>query len=161
MRIGERCGEFVAMLMISLLTAYFLASQKAMTGFFTSSFGPLEQFLFYFPAVLGISISFVRLVTGLRNVARSIEIVNAAATAAAGFVLFATFPFNFSHLGDLLVNELRFLVNWLPNHIMRDLFLICGFARFANIFYTSYLYMTVKRLVRIEPQPTFEHDVIS
>ena len=57
---SERAGEVFAIVAISLVTLYFVSSQIDKTGFFTSSFGNLETFLFYLPVPLGMVVCFIR-----------------------------------------------------------------------------------------------------
>ena len=162
LRISDRFGEFVAIIVISLVGWYFVSSQRQGTGFFTSSFGVPEQILFYLPIVLGIAISGVRILTGRRNNARLLEIVNAVATVAAAIGLYIVFPFNFAHLGDLLPSQIQFLVNWIPNYLARLVIVLCGIAGFVNIFYTSYLYLGVRRHLHSEKlQSEFERKLMA
>ena len=44
---SDRVGNVVAVVVIILVTLYFIAHQMWSTGFFTSEFGSLEMFLFY------------------------------------------------------------------------------------------------------------------
>jgi hypothetical protein len=108
---SERLGEVAVIIALLVMTLFFVYHQILQTGFFTWAFGPSEMVLFYAPVPIGIAASLVREVTGHRNVARPIETANALALIAAGFWLFLVFPFNFSHLADVLPQSLQFLVS--------------------------------------------------
>lgn len=142
---SERAGEAAVIVALLLMTLYFIYNQVLATGFFTSSFGTLEMFLFYLPVPLGIAVSVTRIVTGRRNLGRPLETLNAISLAAAGIWLFIVFPFNFAHIGDLLPNQLQFLVSWIPNYVGRAIMLLAGLGGVVNMFYTPTLYIMVRR----------------
>jgi hypothetical protein len=142
---GERFGELFATVLILLVTLYFIYSQVLQTGFFTSSFGSVEMFLFYAPVPLGIGVNTIRLTTGRRNPARPLETLDAILIAVAGLWLFVVFPFNFAHLADLLPNFLQFLLSWIPNYLGRAIVLIAGLGGLFNSVYTPLVYFSVRR----------------
>jgi len=141
---GERAGEVFAIVAISLLTLYFVSSQIDRTGFFTSSFGNLETFLFYVPVPFGIAVCLIRLSTGRRNPARPLDSIDAAITGMACLWFFVVFPFNFAHLGDLLPSQIQFLADWIPNYLARAVFLVGGFGSLFNAVYTPMIYLVVR-----------------
>ena len=130
--------------MIMLVTMYFVCSQILNTGFFTSSFGPVEMILFYIPIPLGIGVQLVRLTTGHRNPARPLEAIDAFATAVACFWLYAVFPFNFGHFADLVPGPLQFLLSWIPNYLAKFVLLIGGVGSLANGLYQPMVYTAVR-----------------
>lgn len=134
-----------AIVAILLVTLYFIYSQVLKTGFFTSSFGITEIFLFYFPVPLGILANIVKLLTGRRNPARPIETVDAIAIAVAAFWLFIAFPFNFTHLADLLPGFLRFLLSWIPNYLGRALVFVIGLGGLFSAIHTPIVLFSVRR----------------
>jgi len=141
---GERAGEVFAIIAISLVTSYFVSSQIDKTGFFTSSFGNLETFLFYLPVPLGIAVCFIRLVTGRKNPARPLDSIDAAITGIACLWFFVVYPFDFAHLGDLLPSQIQFLADWIPNQLARVVFLIGGLGSLFNAVYTPMIYLVVR-----------------
>jgi hypothetical protein len=143
-RPGERAGEAFAIVAVSLVTLYFVSSQIDKTGFFTPAFGNLETFLFYLPVPLGIAVCFIRLITGRKNPARPLDTIDAAITGIACLWFFAIFPFNFSHLGDLLPSQMQFLADWIPNYLAQGVFLIAGFGSLFNAVYTPIIYLVVR-----------------
>ncbi len=105
-----------------LTAAFFVAHQEWATGFFLSSFGLVEQMLFYasifFSAVVTTSI----LVLSIReDRAIILQMVGAALWVVTTVWLDMVFPFNFSHFADVLPSSLQFLVTWLTNDIARIL----------------------------------------
>lgn len=152
MRANEKIGQCASIIAVILATLYFAFSQVLNTGFFTSSFGSFETFLFYLPIPFSILASIVRIASGSRNRARPLEIINAVAIAAAGFCLLVIFPFNFSHVGDLLPFHLGILFSWIPNYLGRFIVLIAGIGGFANMIYNAALYPQVRnRLANSSP----------
>lgn len=140
----ERLGNAFAIVAVSLVTSYFVASQIDKTGFFTSSFGAPEMVLFYLPVALGIGVSLVRLATGRRNPARPLDAVDAFVVAIACLWFFVVFPLDFAHLGDLLPFGLKVLVNWIPNSAVRIVLLFGGLGSLISAFYTSMVYTAVR-----------------
>jgi hypothetical protein len=143
-RKGERAGNVFAIVAVSLVTLYLISSQIDKTGFFTSSFGVTEMFLFYLPVPLGIGVSLIRLVTGRKNPARPLDALNAVVIGVACLWFFVVFPLDFAHLGDLLPFGMNVLVNWIPNSIVRPILLIGGLGSLFNVFYTSMIYGAVR-----------------
>ena len=141
---SERAGEVFAIVAISLVTLYFVSSQIDKTGFFTSSFGNLETFLFYLPVPLGMVVCFIRLIMGRKNPARLLDTIDAAITGIACLWFFVVFPFNFAHLGDLLPSQIQFLADWIPDYLARGVFLIGGFGSLINAVYTPMIYLVVR-----------------
>jgi hypothetical protein len=141
---GERNGNVIAIVAVSLLTLYLVSSQIDRTGFFTSAFGGLEMVLFYLPVPLGIGVCLIKLVTGRKNPSRPLDAVNAVVVALACLWFFVVFPLDFAHLGDLLPFGLQALVNWIPNSVVRVLLLVGGLGSFFNVFYTSLIYLAVR-----------------
>lgn len=142
---AERAGELAGIVAVSLLTVFFIYHQILGTGFFTSSFGTLEMFLFYLPVPLGIAVSITRMVTGQRNSARPLETASSVAWAAAGIWLFIVFPFDFARLGDVLPSSLQFVLSWIPDWLGRAILLIAGVAGLVETFYTPVIYFSVRR----------------
>jgi hypothetical protein len=141
---GEHAGNVFAIVVVALVTIYFVWSQLDKTGFFASSFGSLEMVLFYLPVPLGIGVSLVKLATGRKNPSRPLDALNAAVIALACLWFFVVFPLDFAHLGDLLPFGLKVLVNWIPNSVVRVILVVGGLGSFFNVFYTSLIYVTVR-----------------
>jgi hypothetical protein len=112
---AQRFGEVISLIISALIIGYFLRLWTIGAGFFTSAFGPPEQFWFFAPMLLGLAAPTVRLLVGRRNPARPFEIVTDVFMVIGAIWLLRVFPFDFSHLGDALPGNLPALLNWVPN----------------------------------------------
>ena len=145
---SERAGQAMAVLGSLLVLSFFVANQTMSTGLFTSKFGPAEALLFYAPALIGIVASASRGATGRKNTVRPLDTSELGLIIPALIWLFAVFPFDFSHLGDLLPNFLRFLVAWISNDVAKLLMGIGIVATPIGTIYTAALYLFVRRELR-------------
>jgi hypothetical protein len=143
--LSERGGEVVGILCIALFVWFFRENQIQNTGFFTSKFGPMESFLFYGSMLFGVVTGSARALIGRRNVVRPLEVVGALLWASASYWFLQVFPFDFSHLPDLLPDAIKFLLGWLTNDIARVLFIIGLVCAVVQAIYTTWLFLTVQR----------------
>src|SRR5262249_13661505 len=72
---SQRFGEVISLIISGLIIGYFLRLWTIDAGFFTSAFGPPEQFWFFGPMILSLAAPLVRMLVGRRNPARPFEIV--------------------------------------------------------------------------------------
>lgn len=144
------------MIVITLATFYFVFSQLDRTGFFTSSFGSFEAFLFYLPIPFSILAGLVKITSSSRNKARPLDVLNDMVVAAAGFYLFVIFPFNFSRVGALLPLHLGFWFSWIPSYLGRFIMLVAGLAGFANMIYTSVLFVSLRSKLSTSPRTGYQ-----
>ena len=142
---SERVGEVVGALCILVCLVFWVAHQTSSSGFFTSKFGPAETFLFYVPTVIGLVTTVAKVVVGRKNVLRPFQTLERGLGAVGGVWLLAVFPFDFSHLADVLPDFLRFLLQWISNDVAKVLLaiLIIGFS--AATVYTATMYVFVRR----------------
>jgi hypothetical protein len=75
MKISQRGGEVVGIIVIGLVALFFYTHQTEATGFFTSSFGTAEAFLLYGSILIGTAGPIARLLTGRRNKSRPAELI--------------------------------------------------------------------------------------
>jgi len=143
--LSNRAGKVVGILAILLCLWFFLAHQTSSTGFFTSKFGQTEIFLFYAPILLDIIKTAARAAIGRKNVLRPLDAVHMALSFVAFVWLFAIFPFDFSHLADVLPGFLRFLLQWISNDFMRGVMALAMIAIPVAAVYTAALYVFVRR----------------
>jgi hypothetical protein len=115
MTLSQRFGEAVSLIILALILGYFWRLWTIDAGFFTSAFGPPEQFWFFGPMLLSLAAPLVRILVGRRNPARPFEMVTNVLMALGAIWLLRVFPFDFSHLGDALPGNLPALLNWAPN----------------------------------------------
>ena len=150
MSLSQRGGEVAAIVVSSLILAFFAAHQVWNTGFFTSSFGPAEMVLFYGAGLFGIATSFVRMAVGRRNAVRPLEVIGAVFWASASLWLLWVFPFNFANLGKALPSSLQFLLSWVPNPLGQWILAIAAVAGIAQAIYTTILYLRVRQLMKAD-----------
>jgi hypothetical protein len=107
-----------------LLLGFFLRHQSANTGFFTAKFGALEMVCLYGPIFLSLVAPVIRAFSGRRNPARPYEAVTRLLLALGSLWLLIVFPFNFSHLADILPSGIQFLLAWVSDDLGKVLLLL-------------------------------------
>lgn len=145
MPMAERWGQIAPVAGILIVLLFFLVHQNMSTGLFTSQFGAAEAFLFYVPMVLVLLAMMTRMIIGRKNAVRPFDAIAFAFVAAATIWLYIVFPFDFTHLADVLPSFLRFVLRWITDGIARIVMIIqiLGSAFFAG--YTALLYVAVKQ----------------
>ncbi len=143
--LSERAGEVVGLIVILLVTLFWVVHQTSSTGFFTSGFGPTEAFLFYLSLLFGLVPAAGRIVVGRRNVVRPLALLNMVLIIVAIAWLLWVFPFDFSHLADVLPESLRFLLQWISDDVARVVMTIAIIATPIGIIYTAVVYVFVRR----------------
>ena len=120
----QRAGELLLVFGMGLLFTFFVVHQIFSTGFFTSKFGTFEIVCLYVPIGIASLAPLVRAITGQRNPARPIEALGSLCLAFGSLWLLIVFPFDYSHLADVLPNALRFLLAWITDNIARIVFVL-------------------------------------
>jgi hypothetical protein len=141
---GARAGELFGLLISVLVLLFFVENQVRGTGFFTSSFGPLEELAFYGSWAVGALVSVVRAAYGRRNAVRPLVILESAVLAVSAFWLLFVFPFDFAHLPDLLPGAIKPAFFWSTDTVGWLVLLLVGVGSIANFLYNSVLYFTVR-----------------
>ncbi len=144
MSAGERAGELFGLLISALVLLFFVENQLRGTGFFTSKFGPLEELAFYGPWAVGALVSVAGAAYGKRNAVRPLVILESGVLVVSAFWLLSVFPFDFSHLPDLLPGAIKPAFFWSTNTVGRLVLLLVGLGSIANFLYNSVLYFTVQ-----------------
>lgn len=142
---SERWGNIAGVIIILLVTLFFIAHQLWQTGFFTSSFGEAEMFLFYASLLFGIITTTVRGVVGRKNLARLFDVFGAGLFFIALIWLFIIFPFDFAHFADPLPRALEFLLNWISNDLARFLMVLGFIGTPIMLAYNAIMYTLVRR----------------
>ena len=146
MKLSERAGEIIGIFCVLILLTFFILHQTSSTGFFTPKFGSLEKFLFYGSLSFGIITSIGKIVVGRKNPIRPLDTFGAVFSGIALLWLLNFFPFDFSHLSDILPDSLRVIVMWISNDIAK-LFMMLGIIiSFIVAAYTIALYISIRRL---------------
>ena len=141
-RVGEGVG---AGILVILFYVFYVVPQTSSTGFFTSKFGPAEIFLLYVPAVFNVVTTAAKVVVGRKNMLRPFEAFQLGLGVVGGVWLFVVFPFDFSHLADVLPNFLQFLLLWIFNDVAKVLMAIAIIGSSAAAVYIATLYVSVRR----------------
>lgn len=154
MKLSERFGEVIGLVISGLVLLFFVENQVLNTGFFTSAFGGTEQFLFYGAWVFGAIVTVIRATYGRRNAVRPLEVLQSIFWTISALWLLSVFPFNFTHLPDLLPSAIHFMFFWVNNQIGALVLLLAAIGGFASALYTSVLYV----LVRLELKRGIPHE---
>lgn len=144
MSIPERLGELFGLVISLLILLFFVENQIQNTGFFTSAFGSYEQVAFYGPWVLGLGVMLLRASFGRRNPVRPLEALQDLFLAVSAFWLLSVFPFQFSHLPDLLPHAVHFIFSWINNEVGALALVLVGIGGLVGAVYTSFRYLTVR-----------------
>ena len=145
LRYSDRVGNVAAVVVIILVTFYFVAHQMWATGFFTSKFGTLEMFLFYSVLIYQVVPTASRALFGRKNLARFFEIFGSVLSTIVLAWFFVVFPFEFAYFADVLPSFLRFLLQWISNDIIRVLMVLGLIAAPVMAVYSAILYKLVQR----------------
>ena len=149
-RMGERIGSLIGVV-VAIFILYFFASELFMsTGFFTSDFGTGDQILFFAGIVIGMIAPFTRFALGRRNVSRIPDMISSTFFILIGIWFVITFPFDFSHLADILPSGLQFLLSWITNDLVRFLLVIGIIVSAVVLVYTAFLYRAVRTKLRVQ-----------
>jgi len=142
---SERVGDVIGVLVILLFIVFWVAHLTSSSGFFTSKFGPVETFLFWIPTVLAVVTTVAKVVVGAKNMLRPFETLEWGLDVVGGVWLLVVFPFDFSHLADVLPDFLRFLLLWISNDVAKVLLAIAIIGFSAATVYTAIMYVFVRR----------------
>ncbi|OGD54315.1 hypothetical protein A3K80_08220 [Candidatus Bathyarchaeota archaeon RBG_13_38_9] len=146
MKLSERTGELIGIFCILILIIFFITHQTSSTGFFTSKFGRLEQFLLYGSLSFGIITSIGKIIVGRKNVIRPLEAFGALFSFIALLWLLDVFPFDFTHLTDILPEILRLITIWISNDIAKIFMIIGIVGSFVTAIYIIAPYVSILRL---------------
>jgi hypothetical protein len=109
---------------LCILGSFFAAHQRLHTGFFTDRFGPVEMLCLYGPLILSLAPPLARTLSGQRNPARPVEVATHLCAALAGLWLLQVFPFDFTHIADVLPAHFQFMMAWMSDGVGKVLLLL-------------------------------------
>ncbi|MEX1248310.1 MAG: hypothetical protein WEA61_07485 [Anaerolineales bacterium] len=116
----ERWLEVIfTIIAMAFVAGFFAAHQVLNTGFFTAEFGAYEMLALYGPMALSLVPPIIRASLGVRNPARPMEAIANTALAVGALWLFFVFPFDVSHLADILPGPVQFVFSWLTDGMAR------------------------------------------
>ena len=128
-------GELVMTTVVACLIAGFYGAHLAWsTGFFTSAFTPALA-TFFFASIFWtiVNVAF-KTITPRKDVRTFVEWIGAALFVGVAAWIYAAFPFNFTHLADVVPAQFQFLLSWITNDIGRilvALILVAGIIALA------------------------------
>ena len=149
---NERVFGIGIVIFCILMIFFFWAHQTQSTGFFTSKFGSLEMVLFYGFWLFWISTASLEAIFSQRLLSRIDDTFGGLIFATISIaLLLILFPFEFSHLSDVLPESIRFLVQWISNDIARVIMVLLVIAHLAAAIYSPFAYKFVdKKLFKRE-----------
>lgn len=147
-KMGERIGNIIGIFFILLFFLILIDVQVSGIGFFTSKFGPLEQFLFYGPLLYSIFPSLLRVFTANKNLARLADIIGSAFFIVAAIELLYVFPFDFPSLVDYLFGPVSGALFWVTNDLARVVIEIGILVSAVSAAYNIVLYFSVRQEMR-------------
>jgi hypothetical protein len=116
-----RVGELVVTTIVACAIAGFYAAHLVWsTGFFTSAFTPIAA-IFFVSIFWTVVNAGSKAVTPRKDLLALVEFIGATLFVGVTAWLYAVFPFNFSHLADVVPTQLQFLLSWITNDIGRIL----------------------------------------
>ena len=149
----ERLSSSAIAVFSVLMVVFFVSHQTQSTGFFTAEFGTLEQFLFYGYWVVWMTTASLEGIFGLRLLSRLFDVFGGIIfLLISTVVLLIIFPFDFHYLADVLLESLRFLLEWISNDIARVVMAlgVIGLL-FATVYSPiAYKFIDLKRFSRGE-----------
>ena len=142
---AQRWAGLIIVVAMLLLFCFFAYHELANTGLFTAAFGPLEMFCLYGPILLALVAPIARALNGRQNPARPFEAATNMFMAIGALWLVIVFPFDFSHLADVLPGAIRFVLSWITNDIGRVLLLLQVVVGPISALTTTLKYLSVRR----------------
>ncbi len=149
---NERVFGIGIVIFCILMIFFFWTHQTQSTGFFTSKFGSLEMVLFYGFWLFWISTASLEAIFSQRLLSRIDDTFGGLIfTTISIALLLILFPFEFSHLSDVLPESIRFLVQWISNEIALVIMFLLVIAHLAAAIYSPFAYKFVdKKLFKRE-----------
>jgi hypothetical protein len=141
----QRWAELLIVVATLLLFGFFAYHQLTSTGFFTAKFGSLEMFFLYGPILLSLAAPVARAWIGRRNPARPVEAAANLFLGVGSVWLLIVFPFNFSHLADVLPGAIRFVLSWVTNDIGKIPLILQVIVGLISALSTTWKYLSVRR----------------
>ena len=144
---SQRVGGLAVIAAMLLVFGFFAWHQLTGTGFYTAQFGPLEMLALYGPILVSFAAPIARALSGRHNPARPFEAATNLSLALGSLWLAIVFPFNFSHLADVLPGALRFVLSWISNDIGRFVLILQVLIGVIATPLTIFTYISIRRHV--------------
>jgi hypothetical protein len=154
LKMGERIGNVIAIVLIVVFALILIDFQLSDNGFFTSAFGPVEQVLFYGSLLYGIVPSLMRAAVGKRNQGRFADLFGSLFSIIVLSYFLVTFPFDFTVLLGYLPASIQPAFSWFTNDLVRVLFMVGIVVTAITLVYNTVLYVFVRRELNIRKSGT-------
>jgi hypothetical protein len=148
---NDRVAGIAIVVVSFLLMLYFIAHQTESTGFFTSTFGPLEMVMLYGNLTAWIITGPLEGFFGQRLLSRIFDAFGGIIFMVVSLAwLLVVFPFDFSYFANVLPVSLRFLVQWISNGIAQGVMVLVVILLAVAAVYSpiAYKFDSVKRFSR-------------
>jgi hypothetical protein len=144
--LNERVFGIAIVIFCIIMIIFFITHQMNSTGFFTSEFGTLETLFFYGFWIFWITTASLEAIFSQRLLSRIVDTFGGLifATISLALLLFI-FPFEFTHLSDVVPNFIRFLIEWISNDIARVIMMLLVIAHLAAAVYSPFAYKFVDK----------------
>jgi hypothetical protein len=143
---NERVFGIGIVIFCVLMIIFFGFHQIQSTGFFTLNFSALEMLLFYGFWIFWITTASLEAILSQRLISRIVDTFGGLIFATISItLLLIIFPFNFSHLADILPESIRFLIQWISNDIARVIMVLIIIAHLFAAIYSPFAYKFVDK----------------
>ena len=143
---NERVFGIGIVIVSVLMILFFSAHQTQSTGFFTSKFKALEMLFLYGFWIFWITTAGLESILSQRLLSRIVDTFGGVIFATISIaLLLVIFPFDFSHLADVLPESIRFLVQWISNDIAWAIMLVLMILHLLAAIYCPFAYKFVDK----------------
>ena len=142
---NERLTSVLIFCFCMFIVVYLALNQIYSTGFYTSTFGPLEQIMLYGSWIAWIITSGLEGLLGQRFLSRLFD-----SFGGIFFIVVATawlvviFPFDFTYFSYVLPDFLRFSVQWITNEIAQIVMILYTIIMAVMIVYAPISYKILR-----------------
>jgi hypothetical protein len=150
--LNERIVGIIIVIFSAWMIIFFRLHQIHGTGFFTIKYGTLEMLLLNGFWIFWITTASLEAILNQRFLSRIVDTFGGIFFATISIaLLFIIFPFEFTHLADVLPGFLRFVLQWISNDIARVIMVILMILHLAAAIYSPFAYKFVdkKRLKHV------------
>ena len=142
---AQRVGGLAVIGAMLLVFGFFALHQLTGTGFYTVQFGPVEMLALYGPILVSFAAPIAKAVSGRRNPARPFQAATNLSLALGSLWLAVMFPFDFTHLADVLPSALRFVLSWINDDIGRFVLILQVLIGVIATPLTIFTYISIRR----------------
>ncbi len=149
--LNERIFGILIIIFCILMIIFFGIHQIKETGFFTIKFSILEMLFFYGFWIFWITTATLESILNQRLLSRIVDTFGGIIFATISLaIILIIFPFNFSHIADVLPDFLRFIIGWISNDIAKVIIIILIILHLAAAIYSPLAYKFVDKKIFCE-----------